>query len=87
MGAMYEHWLKLLQRAGFPSQEWDNYHFHALRHFASSLMIESGLSLMDTASLLGHAKFDMTLQTYAHSIVGGNHRHESMERLADRLAS
>ena len=38
-------------------------HFHALRHFAASWMIENGLPLPEVASLLGHSKFDTTLQT------------------------
>ena len=58
----------LLKRAGLHSNE-DQFHFHALRHFAASWMIHHGLPLTDVASLLGHSKFDMTLQVYALSLI------------------
>ena len=61
------------------------FHFHALRHFAASWMIHNGFSLVETASILGHETFDMTLQTYAHSIVGGTRRHELTDRMAEPL--
>ena len=61
------------------------YHFHALRHFAASAMIESGLPMLDVVSLLGHAKFDMTLQVYAHLIIGGSRRHEAIDGMARML--
>ncbi|GLK67020.1 tyrosine-type recombinase/integrase [Hansschlegelia plantiphila] len=80
------YWVPLLQRAGLHDAA-DTMHFHALRHFAASLMIELGLPLTDVASLLGHEKFDMTLQVYAHPIVGGNRRHEAFERIASALAA
>lgn len=78
-------WKPLLSRANLSAADGDQYHFHALRHFAASWMIENGLPLTDVASLLGHRKFDTTLQIYAHPIVGGNRRHDTMERMAARL--
>lgn len=61
------------------------FHFHTLRHFAASLMIEPGLPLTEVASLMGHSKFDMTLQVYAHPIVGGQRRHDTIERMATTM--
>lgn len=78
------HWPRLLSRAGL-LDDGERYHFHALRHFAASWMIENGLPVTDVAMLLGHAKFDMTLQVYAHPIVGGSHRHEALERMSQTL--
>lgn len=80
----HAHWDKLLACAGL-LDDGERFHFHALRHFAASWMIENGLSVMDVAALLGHAKFDMTLQTYAHSIMGGNHRHDAFDRMSQAL--
>lgn len=79
------YWGPLLERAGLPHKSPERLHFHALRHFAASMMIEMGLPLMDVASLLGHEKFDMTLQVYAHPIVGGNRRREAVDRISDAL--
>lgn len=36
-------------------------------------------------NLLGHSTFDMTLQVYAHPIIGGNRRHSVMDRMAENL--
>lgn len=73
-------WGPLLALAGLASGE--RYHFHALRHFAASFMIENGLALPDMAALLGHAKFDMTLQVYAHPVVGVRRRHDAIDAMA-----
>jgi integrase len=78
------YWRPLLRRAGLFDKK-EIIHFHALRHFAASPMIELGLPLTDVASLLGHEKFDMTLQVYAHPIVGGNRRREAFERMASAI--
>ncbi len=78
-------WYPLLRQAGLWDEGGDQFHFHALRHFAASCMIEHGLSLPDVAALLGHSKFDMTLQIYAHPIVGGHRRHEAFERMSGAL--
>ena len=60
-------------------------HFHALRHFAASMMVDHGLPLTEVALLLGHSTFDMTLQVYAHPIAGGNRRSEAMQKIAAAL--
>lgn len=79
-------WHRLLKKAGLFNEHGDQFHFHALRHFAASAMIEMGIPLTDVASLLGHEKFDMTLQVYAHPIVGGHRRHEAVERMSSWLS-
>jgi integrase len=79
-----EYWQPLLARAGL-LRDTDNLHFHALRHFAASWMIQNALSLPEVASLLGHKKFDLTLQVYAHPISGGRQRSEAMDRMAASL--
>jgi integrase len=88
------HWLPLLARAGLANAKsaaeaqvlaGRQFHFHALRHFAASWMIANGLPLPDVASLLGHARFDLTLQVYAHPVVGGSRRLEAFDRMAARL--
>lgn len=80
------YWYPLLKAAGLETEiTGDLYHFHALRHFASSWMIANQLPVMDVASLLGHRKFDTTLQIYAHPIVGGSQRSEVFQSMADRL--
>ncbi|AWN47141.1 hypothetical protein DK419_13140 [Methylobacterium terrae] len=77
-------WHCLLKRAGL-FQAKDRHRFHACRHFAASWMIENGLSLPDVAGILGHRKFDLTLQTYAHPVMAANHRSVAIERMAARL--
>lgn len=82
------YWIPLLRRADlYKDGDADPFHFHALRHFAASWMIEHGLPLPEVASLLGHSKVDMTLSVYAHAVVGGHRRQETMERMAAALHS
>lgn len=79
-------WRRLQVHAGvWTKGKGKAFHFHSLRHFAASYMIEHRLSLPDVASLLGHEKFDMTLQVYAHPIVGGHRRHQAFEQMASGL--
>lgn len=81
----HDSWHDLLERAGL-ERKGDQFHFHALRHFAASGYIDEGLfSLPDVASLLGHEKFDTTLQVYAHPIVGGNRRQSIVQQFASGL--
>lgn len=80
------YWQSLLERNGLgPDREGRRFHFHALRHFCASMMIEQGLPLTDIAELLGHSSFDMTLQVYAHSIMASQKRVEVLQGLADTL--
>lgn len=77
------YWGPLLKRAGLDGG--DRFHFHALRHFASSWWIANGYPLPDVASIMGHSKFDLTLQVYAHPVIGGNRRGEMFQTMSDRL--
>lgn len=79
-------WTSLLKRAGLYRKD-DPFHFHALRHFASSWMMENRLSLPDIAALLGHSSFDTTLQVYAHSITTPAHRLAAMDQMSAGLLS
>ena len=73
----WQTWKALLGRAGLDR----GLHFHALRHFAASWMIHNGLPITDVAGLLGHSKFDMTLQVYAHALVRPHVQHQAIERM------
>ena len=77
------YWRPLLKRAGL--DEGDGLHFHALRHFAASWMIQAGIPITEVARMLGHAKFDMTLQVYAHPLLDVARQHETMDRMASAL--
>ncbi|WP_131113404.1 tyrosine-type recombinase/integrase [Lichenihabitans psoromatis] len=76
-------WHRLLERSGLGRPK-NEFHFHALRHFAASFMIELGWPVTEVASLLGHSTFDVTLQIYAHPVVGGHRRHGMMQAMANR---
>lgn len=78
-------WRRLLSDAGLDAGDGDSFHFHALRHFASSWMIQVGMSPPEVAHILGHSHFDTTLQIYAHPVLGGDRRHEMADRMADSL--
>jgi integrase len=72
-------WHAVLRHAGLYSDA-RRLRVHALRHFCASWMLETGWSVTETAQHLGHASFDMTLSTYSHVVVGGNRRHDMIER-------
>ena len=78
-------WKPLLGRAGLCVDGREDLHFHALRHFAASWWIENGVSMPDVADMMGHKRFDMTLQVYAHPVIRGTHRHDAMNRMAGDL--
>lgn len=83
----HNHWHRCLLRAGLgPDERGDWYHFHALRHFCASAMIDANVPLTDVAALLGHSAFDVTLQVYAHTIAGGRRRIEALETIAGDMA-
>ena len=76
-------WIPLLARAGLGDGR--RFHFHALRHFASSWMIANGLPVTDVARLMGHSHFDTTLQIYAHPVIAEHKHHEAFDRMASGL--
>ncbi|MCT8003294.1 site-specific integrase [Sphingomonas sanguinis] len=77
-------WNKLLKDAGL-DHETNGFHFHALRHFAASWMIENNLPLPEVAKLMGHSRVDMTMQVYAHALRNADARHAEMQRMADAI--
>lgn len=82
----HSHWRGLLCAAGLRERDKSaGLHFHALRHFASALMVEHHIPLTDVAGLMGHKSYDLTLQVYAHSIVGGAKRHTAFENMAETV--
>lgn len=79
-------WGPLLVRAGLATDyRKPTFHFHALRHFAGSWMIDSGWSLPEVARALGHSKVDMTLNVYAHALQNRAADTAQMQSLSDRL--
>ena len=78
-------WRALLREASVVTGDEPGFHFHALRHFAASWMIDNGMPIMDVALLLGHSRFDMTLQTYAHPVIAPARQHEVVNRMATAL--
>ena len=55
-------WTPAVRAVGLPTGT----HFHQLRHFYASLLIDGGESVKVVQSRLGHATADETLNTYAH---------------------
>ena len=55
-------WRPAVLAAGLPAGS----HFHELRHFYASLLIDGGESVKVVQARLGHATADETLNTYAH---------------------
>ena len=55
-----KHWFKALGEAGI-----EDFRFHDLRHTAASYMVMNGMSLYETATVLGH-KDTQTTARYAH---------------------
>ena len=79
-------WRSLLGRAGLLAKPGEKqFRFHALRHFCASNWIKNGMPLPDLAVLMGHRRYDITLQHYAHSIIGGGRRREIVESAASDL--
>lgn len=59
--------------------------FHSLRHVAASLMLESGMSLVETARVIGHSN-TMTIQkVYAHVLKGNERARETLEQIGQSL--
>lgn len=80
------YWQPLLDRCLLgPDEKGRRFHFHALRHFCASMLVEQGVPLTDAAELLGHSSFDMTLQVYAHAIMASQKRIEVLQSVADSL--
>ncbi|GAA0257639.1 hypothetical protein GCM10008965_27460 [Methylorubrum aminovorans] len=61
-------WQPLLREVGMEHPE-DRFHFHALRHFAASMLAASGVPLTDIPEMMGHSHLDTTLKTYCHAML------------------
>lgn len=81
--AFHQSWCRLVKRAGISG----NVRFHALRHFYASAAVASGMPVTDVAKMLGHASYDLTLQTYAHGIMPAARRAEAVGALAAAILS
>lgn len=66
-------WRPVLAAAGFsePDGLGRRFHFHALRHFFASMMVEARLPGADVARLCGHAEFDHVAHLHALNVRGG----------------
>jgi len=64
------------ERAGFP-----NITFHVLRHVFTTRCLENGVDPKIIQKWLGHAKLDMTMNTYAHT--NGDFEHEQSLKMAE----
>jgi len=57
----------------------DSFTFHNLRHTAASIMLNSGMSLVEVSRYLGHSSPSVTAQIYAHLIPGGLEKARSIQ--------
>jgi integrase len=79
-------WRRLQLLAGvITSEDDDGFRFHSLRHFVASHMIDLNMPLTDVAQLLGHKKFDTTLQIYAHPMRSSAARRSAFDQMAEAL--
>jgi integrase len=63
----YRGWTSVQIAAGVTDAEGKpKYHFHTLRHFAASWMIERGFAPKRLQELLGHSSIEMSMNLYGH---------------------
>lgn len=83
------YWLPLLKRAGIDRSLVDGKlkgrHFHALRHFAASWMIEHDWSVPEVQAVLGHSDPAITLRVYSHIIKTKSQTRSAVQNLASNL--
>ncbi|HEX7853861.1 MAG TPA: site-specific integrase [Sphingobium sp.] len=88
------YWKPLLLRAGLHPTErvlpdgttrktW--HHFHGLRHFAASFMLENKWSIPEVQHQLGHSDPAITLRVYSHLIKNTDETARATQELAHRL--
>jgi integrase len=69
--------------AGLDGEGWPPLRFRDLRHtFASHLIIDLGLDVVQVSRILGHARVTITLDVYAHLFEDARHAAEIRERMA-----
>ena len=62
-----ENWKPLREKAGVPAAR-----FHDIRHTTASLLLSRGIHAKVVQSILGHARFGVTMDLYAHLMDGMN---------------
>lgn len=62
----------------------DRFNWHALRHFAISCWIETGLSPKTVQTFAGHSSLQVTMDRYGHLFKSENHRH-AMDAIAREI--
>ena len=72
-------WQPTLATVGLPA----NVHFHDVRHFTASLLIDGGASPLEVSEKLRHARPSVTLDVYSHRFRGADERTDAM--LGDAL--
>jgi integrase len=72
-------WQPALAAVGLPV----DVHFHDVRHFTASLLIDSGASPLEVSEKLRHARPSVTLDVYSHRFRGADERTDAM--LGDAL--
>ena len=70
----------------FEEAEITPFNWHALRHFAISTWIESGLSPKTVQSFAGHSSLQVTMDRYGHLFPSEDHQ-QAMERIAKGMFS
>jgi integrase len=69
--------------AGLEDGAWPRLRFHDLRHtFASHLILDLGLDVVQVSRIFGHASVTTTLDVYAHLFEEARHAAEIRERMA-----
>jgi integrase len=70
-------------RAGLEDDGWPRLRFHDLRHtFASHLIIDLGLDVVQVSRILGHASVTITLDVYTHLFDQARHAGEAKTKMA-----
>jgi integrase len=69
--------------AGLDDGDWPPLRFHDLRHtFASHLILDLGLDVVQVSRILGHARVTITLDVYSHLFDEARHAAEIRARMA-----
>ena len=72
-----DHWGPLRKKAGLQGVR-----FHDLRHTTASLLLKRGIHPKVVQSILGHARFNITMDLYSHLMDGA---HEEAAAALDSL--
>jgi integrase len=61
------------------------YKFHALRHAAASLFIESGMNPKGVQTVMGHSSITVTYDVYGHLFTDDDADQRAMRTIEERL--